>query len=133
LPFETQFRPTEEDSQNMYDAEEILDEKILKRGGQFLVKWQGIDPMTGEDWEPTWEPKDNVTDDLIREWKIRKAKDPGIVGRYSRQQKARKAEEARSKAGGKRKRLGSAISGDSPKRVKRDGELRRESRGGERG
>jgi len=104
----------------MWDAEEILDEKVLKRGGLFLVRWQGIDPMTGEDWEPTWEPKDNVTDDLIKNWKALKAEDPGIVGRHSRQQKARKAEEARIKAGAKRKRVGSAISRDSPKRLKRD-------------
>lgn len=122
LPFETQFRPQEDDSQNLFDAEEILDEKILKRGGQYLVKWQGIDPMTGEDWPPSWEPKVNVTDDLINDWKARKEADPGLMGRWSRQEKARKAEEAKLKAGAKRKRVGSAVSRDSPKRVKRDGE-----------
>jgi len=121
LPFETQFKPQDDDSDNMFRAEEILDEKMLKRGGQYLVKWAGIDPMTGEDWEPSWEPKQNVTDDLIKDWKSRKEEDPGLMGRWSRQEKAKKAEEAAQKAGGKRKRIGSAVSRDSPKRTKRDG------------
>jgi hypothetical protein len=41
--------------EGLWEVEKILDEKKDKRGKvKFLLKWAGIDPDTGKQWDPTW-------------------------------------------------------------------------------
>jgi hypothetical protein len=79
-PPETQFIP--DDGAQMWEAVCILDE-IGPRGGagNYLIKWAGKNPATGEPWDPSWEPKGGATQDLIQEWKEKKEQDPTIVGK----------------------------------------------------
>jgi hypothetical protein len=68
--YETQFQSQSDDEENLYNVERILAEK----GRKYLVQWEGIDPVTGEKWEPDWVPKTDCTDDLIADWKREKAR-----------------------------------------------------------
>ncbi|ORY89808.1 hypothetical protein BCR35DRAFT_323850, partial [Leucosporidium creatinivorum] len=40
---------------------------IAERSNKYLVAWEGTDE-NGKAWTPTWEPKANVTPDVIEEW-----------------------------------------------------------------
>ncbi|ODO08941.1 hypothetical protein L198_00680 [Cryptococcus wingfieldii CBS 7118] len=78
----TQFVPQEDDSDTLYDAIRILDERVNKRGGgEYLVEWAGIDPDTGKTYLPEWTAKTACTNDLIKEWRAVKRRDPDIVGK----------------------------------------------------
>jgi hypothetical protein len=55
---------------DFYNVVAILQEKK----SMYLVQWEGTDPATGKDWDPSWVKKSDCTDDLIREWKAKKAK-----------------------------------------------------------
>lgn len=57
-------------SDEWYLAHSILEETRT----HYLIEWVGTDPETGNDWVPTWEPKANANDDLVREW-LRDAQD----------------------------------------------------------
>lgn len=57
-------------SDEWYPADSILEETRT----HYLIEWVGTDPATGNDWVPTWEPKANANDDLVREW-LRDAED----------------------------------------------------------
>jgi hypothetical protein len=50
------------DGQEEYEVEEILDSRLFRRHGQYLVKWKGY-PLS----EATWEPYENVANaqDLV--------------------------------------------------------------------
>ena len=78
---------------NMWEAESIVDERILRNGrGQYLIQWAGFDPSTKERWTPTWESKSGCTADLIETWNAKKKADPSIVGRYSATSRERESE-----------------------------------------
>jgi hypothetical protein len=64
----TQFEARSDDDETLWNAECILQE----RRGQYLVRWEGIDPDTGEPWADSWVAKHDCTDDLIKEWKEEK-------------------------------------------------------------
>lgn len=66
--YETQFIPKEGDEDNLWAVEKILAEK----GNRYLLKWSGTD-SNGKPWDDSWVPKEDVTDDLIAEWKLQKA------------------------------------------------------------
>ncbi|KAJ9093758.1 hypothetical protein QFC19_008197 [Naganishia cerealis] len=51
---------------------------------QYLIDWEGFDPATGKRWKPTWENAEGATQGLVDDWKKRKAEDPDLFGRYSR-------------------------------------------------
>jgi hypothetical protein len=68
--YSTQFEPLSGDETNLWEALEILKEARHT----YLVKWGGVDPSTGDPWQPSWVPKRDCTDDLIYEWKIKAAK-----------------------------------------------------------
>lgn len=55
----------------MWDVLEILAEK----GKQYKVRWEGVDPKTKKPWPPSWVPKHDCTDALVREWKRNKARE----------------------------------------------------------
>lgn len=49
--------------------------RILKESGtKYQVQWDGIDPKTGKGWLPSWIPKSDCTDALVREWEDEKRK-----------------------------------------------------------
>ncbi|KAK7517113.1 class II histone deacetylase complex subunits 2 and 3-domain-containing protein [Phyllosticta citriasiana] len=53
-----------------FPARSILDEDSYAR--KYLVDWEGLDPNTGNPFEPTWEPYEFCTDNLIAEWEQQK-------------------------------------------------------------
>lgn len=69
-PYETQFVPKENDDNELWDVIAI----VAERPQQFKVKWKGIDPATRKPWKDSWVSKEDCTDDLIREWKVKQAK-----------------------------------------------------------
>ncbi|KAK1825308.1 hypothetical protein LTR12_000108 [Friedmanniomyces endolithicus] len=72
----------EVDPERLYTLRSIIDEKP----GHYLIDWED-DPVTGEAFDPTWEPKRNVTKPAIQEWNAEKS-------RRARIQKAKQAQEA---------------------------------------
>jgi hypothetical protein len=48
-----------------YEVTAVLDE----RGGEVMVQWSGIDPATGEPWEPTWVPESDSFKDLLDKYR----------------------------------------------------------------
>ncbi|ODO08198.1 hypothetical protein I350_03787 [Cryptococcus amylolentus CBS 6273] len=123
----TQFVPQEDDSDTLYDAIRILDERVNKRGGgEYLVEWAGIDPDTGKTYLPEWTAKTGCTNDLIKEWRAVKRRDPDIVGKgaarwddriqeYQKwkkeldRKKAKAEREARLKANQKKRKRSSTV------------------------
>ena len=87
--FETQgFEPHEDDSDQLWDVETILNEK---NGGRYLlVRWIGADE-NGKPWEDSWVPREDVTDDLVQEWKKKKAAKKAERGRKRREQRRAKS------------------------------------------
>ncbi|KAI5120075.1 hypothetical protein M0805_002636 [Coniferiporia weirii] len=78
--YETQgFEPKEEDSDDLWDVVEILAEKSRT----YLIKWAGADPE-GNPWPDSWVPRQDVTDDLVSEWKAKKAAKRKIKRRKSK-------------------------------------------------
>ncbi|RPD57025.1 hypothetical protein L227DRAFT_236285 [Lentinus tigrinus ALCF2SS1-6] len=69
-PYQTQFVPKENDDETLWDVIEITAE----RAKEYRVRWAGNDPATGKPWAQSWVPKHDCTDELIRDWKIAKAK-----------------------------------------------------------
>ncbi|KAF2025509.1 hypothetical protein EK21DRAFT_76254, partial [Setomelanomma holmii] len=61
-------------SEQLWEADSILQERRIGRRLQYLIKWKGIDPNTGEDYEPTWEPEENPTAALLADWEELKAR-----------------------------------------------------------
>ncbi|KAK5747144.1 hypothetical protein LTR17_000277 [Elasticomyces elasticus] len=59
------------DPEKLYIIRNIIDE----RRGEYRIDWED-DPKTGERFEPTWEPKGNVTEDAVKEWNEQKARRP---------------------------------------------------------
>ncbi|KAK3631303.1 hypothetical protein LTR56_016938 [Elasticomyces elasticus] len=59
------------DPEKLYTIRNIIDE----RRGEYRIDWED-DPKTGERFEPTWEPKANVTEDAVKEWNEQKARRP---------------------------------------------------------
>jgi len=51
-----------------YELRAILDE----RRGRYLIDWED-DKVTGESYEPTWEPKRNANKSAVEDWERRKA------------------------------------------------------------
>ncbi|ETN42435.1 uncharacterized protein HMPREF1541_01590 [Cyphellophora europaea CBS 101466] len=61
------------EEEGVYPARAILQEKRVGTQKQYLVDWEAH-PETGEVWEPSWEPKKNVTEPLLRDWRSRNPK-----------------------------------------------------------
>ncbi|EGG05244.1 uncharacterized protein MELLADRAFT_88202 [Melampsora larici-populina 98AG31] len=57
------------ESQIDWDAIEILEETRKK----YLIKWAGVNPDTNEPWDPSWEPKENAGEALVKAWMDSKA------------------------------------------------------------
>ncbi|WVQ82172.1 hypothetical protein IAT38_004300 [Cryptococcus sp. DSM 104549] len=101
-------------TEGLYEALEILDERKPRKTGKnkvglYLLRWGGVDPDTGEPWEPSWGPKNGTTPDLVSAWKAKLARDPSILGvegkkwdevheKRKREEKARLSREKSAKA-----------------------------------
>ncbi|EMD41928.1 hypothetical protein CERSUDRAFT_110486, partial [Gelatoporia subvermispora B] len=68
-PYETQFISQEDDDETLWEVIEILDERPTR----YKVKWAGLD-TAGKPWAPSWVPKHDCTDILVRDWKIKQAR-----------------------------------------------------------
>ncbi|KAH7071275.1 hypothetical protein BKA63DRAFT_419116 [Paraphoma chrysanthemicola] len=71
-PKYTETSDDESPSEQLWEAESILQEKRAGKKTQYLIQWKGIDPATGEEYQPSWEPEDNPTAALLAEWEARK-------------------------------------------------------------
>ena len=91
--FETQgFEPHEDDSDQLWDVETILEEK--NNGRYLLVKWLGTDER-GKPWENSWVPREDVTDDLVQEWKKKKKAKRAERSRKKKEQRQRKGQSSK--------------------------------------
>ncbi|KAK6910249.1 hypothetical protein I203_104281 [Kwoniella mangroviensis CBS 8507] len=72
-PPETQFVSQSDDADNLWEVSEILDERGPSKTGDYLIQWKGKDPDTGKPWTPSWTKKKNCTNDLVLEWKAKRA------------------------------------------------------------
>lgn len=63
------FEQEEGDDVALWEVQEILAEK----NGKYLLRWVGTD-NDGKPWPDSWAARRDVTDDLVEEWKIKKAK-----------------------------------------------------------
>ncbi|KAK4686752.1 hypothetical protein P7C73_g3375, partial [Tremellales sp. Uapishka_1] len=92
-PPETQFIELSDDSQNLWNADKILDQRGPTATGEYLIQWLDIDPKTNKKYESTWEKKSGCTKELVDEWKERIKKDPSLVGRYAEAAKVKVEQE----------------------------------------
>lgn len=66
---DTPFVAQSGDEEVMWEVEEITAEK----GQQYKVKWAGVDPDTKKPWPQSWVSKEDCTDELVMEWKVKQA------------------------------------------------------------
>ncbi|KAL2118930.1 hypothetical protein VTJ04DRAFT_5889 [Mycothermus thermophilus] len=64
-------------SEVLYEVRDIIDEKVEKGKVFYLVDWAD-DPVTGEKFDPTWEPAENVTVAAIADWEVTKRHRQGL-------------------------------------------------------
>ncbi|KAK4105045.1 hypothetical protein N658DRAFT_521578 [Parathielavia hyrcaniae] len=55
----------------LFDIRDILDEKFVKGKLYYQVDWAD-NPATGERYDPTWEPAENVTEAAVADWEREK-------------------------------------------------------------
>jgi hypothetical protein len=60
----------DESEDDMYPVIEILAE----RNNKYQVRWEGNDPATGRPWPPSWIPKEDASEGLVKHWEKTKAK-----------------------------------------------------------
>lgn len=58
-----------------FEISGILSERRKKGKTEYKVAWADINPQTGTPYLPSWQPAENVTDEAIVEWKIKKARE----------------------------------------------------------
>jgi hypothetical protein len=56
-----------------WEAECILEEKIVGSKKWYRIKWRGSDPETGLQYDPTWEPESSPNELLLATWRDQKA------------------------------------------------------------
>jgi hypothetical protein len=65
----------------VWQARAILEEKVIKGKKYYLIDWEGIDPATGQKYEPSW--GDKPTKPLLKDWqqkrKSRGSHSPSLV------------------------------------------------------
>ncbi|KAL2178902.1 uncharacterized protein P884DRAFT_195564 [Thermothelomyces heterothallicus CBS 202.75] len=62
----------------LYEIRDILDEKLVKGRLLYKVDWAD-NPATGERYDPTWEPAENVTRAAVADWEREKRRRQGIA------------------------------------------------------
>ncbi|BGP48969.1 hypothetical protein JCM10450v2_004848 [Rhodotorula kratochvilovae] len=99
------------DSQGFWEAEAILDETRT----QYLISWKGTDD-DGNNWKPTWEPKDNANAELVKSWKEhgRAQKKQAKQRQAEERQKKKQAKKVAKDARKKRSSTSASSTRDSP-------------------
>jgi hypothetical protein len=65
-------KPKAVQNDQVWSVSSILDHKTSSGKDLFLVRWEGLD-ASGKPWDDTWEPKENISQDLIQQyWKEHK-------------------------------------------------------------
>ena len=52
-----------------FKSDPILAHRVKAGVTEFLMPWTDIDPNTGKKYEPTWEPEENVTPDMVQAYR----------------------------------------------------------------
>jgi hypothetical protein len=116
------------ESEEEWDVVDILGEHPEKR--LYLILWDGLDPDTGYQWEPSWESKESCSQDLIDQWKDRVKADPRIRDKQFADKKLKEWKKERSdemarrkakSAGEKSKNKSKRESGATKRKVENDG------------
>lgn len=67
------------DDETFFQVRTILQEKVHGRKTLYLIDWED-DKESGEKFEPTWEPKENLTEAALDDWeKSKRAKQAGML------------------------------------------------------
>ncbi|KAK4156466.1 hypothetical protein C8A00DRAFT_12578 [Chaetomidium leptoderma] len=66
----------------LYDIRDILEEKHESGRLLYRVDWAD-NPTTGEEYDPTWEPAENVTEAAVADWEKEKRRRQGIESQSS--------------------------------------------------
>lgn len=62
------------DSLQEWEATRILAQRGQGFGFEYLIEWNGIDPSTGQPWEPSWEKAKYASGTLRKSWEKEKAR-----------------------------------------------------------
>ncbi|KAL2152033.1 hypothetical protein VTH82DRAFT_5217 [Thermothelomyces myriococcoides] len=65
-----------------YEIRDILDEKLVNGRLLYKVDWAD-NPATGERYDPTWEPAENVTEAAIADWEREKRRQQSVAPKSS--------------------------------------------------
>ena len=57
-----------------WEATRILAQRGQGFGFEYLIEWTGIDPSTGQCWEPSWEKANYASETLRKSWEEEKAR-----------------------------------------------------------
>lgn len=57
-----------------WEATRILAQRGQGFGFEYLIEWNGIDPSTGQRWEPSWEKANYASETLRKSWEKEKAR-----------------------------------------------------------
>ncbi|KAL1589764.1 hypothetical protein WHR41_01617 [Cladosporium halotolerans] len=60
------------DDEKFYKVRTVLEERGSHKNRQYLIDWED-DEQTGEKFEPTWEPRENVNEEALADWAEQKA------------------------------------------------------------
>ncbi|KAF4980059.1 hypothetical protein FZEAL_3840 [Fusarium zealandicum] len=60
---------TEHDTDEEWTVEDVLAEYNIKGETKYLIRWEGY-----ELWEASWEPEENLNDDLMKTWEDKKVR-----------------------------------------------------------
>lgn len=71
---QSQFVPGLSDDVDLWEVKRVLDE----RDGLVKVDWAGVDPRTMKRYRPTWVKRRDVTDDVVLDFRAKKARQEGM-------------------------------------------------------
>ena len=68
------------DEDAYYQVRTVLDERVIRKRVEYQIDWEDNE-RTGEKYAPTWEPKENLTERALADWKALKlARQAGMFG-----------------------------------------------------
>ncbi|OAP53953.1 hypothetical protein AYL99_11833 [Fonsecaea erecta] len=84
-----------DESERLWPVEKLRNHRGKRNKYQYLVQW-APNPDTAETYDPTWEPEENIADDLIQPyWAEKKAKKQQIKERKKSRKSQKQAERER--------------------------------------
>ena len=107
----------ESDDRGLWAVQEVLDARHVQCGAgkaaqQYLVRWQGCDPDTDEEWGSSWLGSTALTKDLLSEAReIERGKSGWVVGEEHRKRGRAEPLRARGRRSGRPKHKGEGRGG----------------------